>query len=184
MSEVSRQSQSCCRASTTRAHPARRRRVRGGRRGRADPRWAQDGPEVARALVDVSDATAVVTRFLTIGLPILLVVVALTTWFTVGRALAPAEAIRREVDGISAAQLHRRVPQPQAADEIGRLAATMNRMLARLEDSRNSQRRFVSDASHELRSPLTTIVSIPRLLWRIRTGPPPRSLRTWCWPKN
>ena len=42
-------------------------------------------------------------------------------------------------------------------DEIGRLAATMNRMLARLEDSRNSQRRFVSDASHELRSPLTTI---------------------------
>ena len=126
----------------------------------AEDAQTPDGPRtvlVARALVDVSDATAVVARFLTIGLPILLVVVALTTWFTVGRALAPVEAIRREVDGISAAQLHRRVPQPQAADEIGRLAATMNRMLARLEDSRNSQRRFVSDASHELRSPLTTI---------------------------
>ena len=119
-----------------------------------------DGPRtvlVARALVDVSDATTVVTRLLMIGLPVLLVVVALTTWFTVGRALAPVEAIRREVDEISAAQLHRRVPQPKADDEIGRLAATMNRMLARLEDSRNSQRRFVSDASHELRSPLTTI---------------------------
>ena len=112
---------------------------------------------VVRALVDVSDATTEVTRLLLIGLPILLVVVALTTWFTVGRALAPVEAIRREVDEISAAQLHRRVPQPRAADEIGRLAATMNRMLTRLEDSRNSQRRFVSDASHELRSPLTTI---------------------------
>jgi signal transduction histidine kinase len=83
--------------------------------------------------------------------------VALTTWFAVGRALAPVEAIRRGVDEISAAQLHRRVPQPKADDEIGRLAATMNRMLERLESARNSQRRFVSDASHELRSPITTI---------------------------
>jgi signal transduction histidine kinase len=112
---------------------------------------------VARALVDVLDTTTVVTRLLFVGLPVLLVVVAITTWFAVGRALAPVEAIRREVDEISAAQLHRRVPQPAADDEIGRLAATMNRMLARLESARNSQRRFVSDASHELRSPIATI---------------------------
>jgi signal transduction histidine kinase len=112
---------------------------------------------VARALVEVLDATTVVTRLLIVGLPVLLVIVAITTWFAVGRALAPVEAIRREVDEISAAQLHRRVPQPTADDEIGRLAATMNRMLARLEGARNSQRRFVSDASHELRSPITTI---------------------------
>jgi signal transduction histidine kinase len=112
---------------------------------------------VARALVDVLDTTTVVTRLLIVGLPVLLVVVAITTWFAVGRALAPVEAIRREVDEISAAQLHRRVPQPAADDEIGRLAATMNRMLARLESARNSQRRFVSDASHELRSPIATI---------------------------
>jgi signal transduction histidine kinase len=112
---------------------------------------------VARALVDVLDTTTLITRLLIIGLPVMVVVVALTTWFAVGRALAPVEAIRREVDEISAAQLHRRVPVPRADDEIGRLAATMNRMLARLESARNSQRRFVSDASHELRSPLTTI---------------------------
>lgn len=112
---------------------------------------------VARALLGVIETTTVVTRLLIVGLPILLVVVAVTTWFTVGRALAPVEAIRREVDEISAAQLHRRVPQPKADDEIGRLAATMNRMLARLESARDSQRRFVSDASHELRSPLATI---------------------------
>jgi signal transduction histidine kinase len=112
---------------------------------------------VARALVDVLDTTTVVTQLLIIGLPVLLAVVALTTWFAVGRALAPVDAIRREVDEISAAQLHRRVPLPKADDEIGRLAATMNRMLARLESARNSQRRFVSDASHELRSPITTI---------------------------
>jgi signal transduction histidine kinase len=112
---------------------------------------------VARALVDVLDTTTVVTRLLIIGLPLLVAVVALTTWFAVGRALAPVEAIRREVDEISAVQLHRRVPQPKRDDEIGRLAATMNRMLERLESARNSQRRFVSDASHELRSPITVI---------------------------
>ena len=112
---------------------------------------------VARALIGVFETTTVVTQLLVVGLPVLLVVVAVTTWFTVGRALAPVEAIRREVDEISAAQLHRRVPQPDTDDEIGRLAATMNRMLARLEEARNSQRRFVSDASHELRSPITTI---------------------------
>ena len=112
---------------------------------------------VARALVDVLDTTTVVTRLLIIGLPLLVAVVALTTWFAVGRVLAPVEAIRREVDEISAEQLHRRVPQPKRDDEIGRLATTMNRMLERLESARNSQRRFVSDASHELRSPITTI---------------------------
>jgi signal transduction histidine kinase len=112
---------------------------------------------VARALVDVLDTTTVLTRLLIIGVPVMVAVVGLTTWFTVGRALAPVEAIRREVDEISPAQLHRRVPQPKTGDEIGRLASTMNRMLARLENARNSQRRFVSDASHELRSPITTI---------------------------
>jgi len=114
---------------------------------------------VARALVDVLDTATVLTRLLIIGLPVMVVVVALTTWFAVGRALAPVEEIRLEVDEISAAQLHRRVPVPRADDEIGRLAATMNRMLERLESARNSQRRFVSDASHELRSPITTIRS-------------------------
>ena len=112
---------------------------------------------VARALVDVLDTTTAITRLLIFGVPVMVAVVALTTWFAVGRALRPVEAIRREVDEISAAQLHRRVPQPNTKDEIGRLAATMNRMLERLESARNSQRRFVSDASHELRSPITTI---------------------------
>ncbi|MFF2113561.1 sensor histidine kinase [Rhodococcus koreensis] len=112
---------------------------------------------VARALIGVFETTSLITRLLIVGLPIVLFVVAGTTWLTVGRALAPVEAIRREVDEVSAAQLHHRVPQPRTDDEIGRLASTMNRMLARLERARNSQRRFVSDAAHELRSPITTI---------------------------
>lgn len=112
---------------------------------------------VARTLDTVDESTRVVSSLLAIGLPLLLLVVAATTWKVVGGALAPVEAIRREVDEISAAELHRRVPNPPGTDEIARLAATMNRMLDRLQGSQQRQRRFISDASHELRSPVATI---------------------------
>ena len=110
-----------------------------------------------RTLDTVTESTAVVTNLLIIGLPILLAVVALTTWLMVGRALAPVESIRREVDAISSVDLDRRVPTPPGNDEIARLATTMNDMLGRLEQGQARQRRFVADASHELRSPVASI---------------------------
>ncbi|HEU4946894.1 MAG TPA: HAMP domain-containing sensor histidine kinase [Kribbella sp.] len=119
-----------------------------------------DGPVrviVGRPLVDVLDSTRFLTRVLLVGLPVVLLVVGATTWIVAGQALAPVAAIRREVDAISAAELHRRVPAVRTRDEVGRLAATMNRMLDRLEQAQASQRRFVSDASHELRSPISSI---------------------------
>jgi signal transduction histidine kinase len=67
------------------------------------------------------------------------------------------EQIRREVASITAAELHRRVPDPPGDDEIGRLARTMNEMLNRLEHAQDRQRRFVADASHELRTPVASI---------------------------
>ncbi|MDQ4057787.1 MAG: HAMP domain-containing histidine kinase, partial [Actinomycetota bacterium] len=85
------------------------------------------------------------------------VVVAFTTWGVVGRALRWVESIRSQVAEISGSELHRRVPDPPGKDEIARLAETMNSMLARLEDDQKRSRRFVSDASHELRSPVATI---------------------------
>jgi two-component system, OmpR family, sensor kinase len=51
----------------------------------------------------------------------------------------------------------RRLPQPVAADEVGRLGATLNAMLASLERARDAERRFLADASHELRTPLTAL---------------------------
>ena len=96
-------------------------------------------------------------RLLVIGVPVLLVLACGTVWLVVGRALRPVEQIRGAVTAITSADLSQRVPEPGPDDEIGRLARTMNDMLARLEDSAARQRRFVADASHELRSPLTAI---------------------------
>jgi signal transduction histidine kinase len=110
----------------------------------------------ARSLDLVDESVATVTAILLVGVPVLAALAAGTTWAVVGRALRPVEAIRREVASISASELERRVPEPASDDEIGRLARTMNAMLARLERARDRQRRFVSDASHELRSPLAT----------------------------
>lgn len=96
-------------------------------------------------------------RGMAIGVPLLLLLLAVLVWLVVGRALAPVEAIRLEVDEIGAEGLHRRVPVPTTDDEVARLAGTMNSMLDRLEAGAARQRQFVSDASHELRSPLASI---------------------------
>jgi signal transduction histidine kinase len=80
-----------------------------------------------------------------------------TTWLLIGRTLDPVEAIRRQVTEISATELSRRVPEPGTGDEIQRLAETMNAMLGRLEGAVARQKAFVSDAAHELRSPLAAI---------------------------
>ncbi len=69
----------------------------------------------------------------------------------------PVEAMRLEVENISATTLQRRVREPRSHDEVARLARTMNSMLGRLQTSRDHERQFLSDASHELRSPLASM---------------------------
>jgi signal transduction histidine kinase len=112
---------------------------------------------VGMGLETVIESTVATTGLLAAGIPLLLLVVGVVTWLVVGRALAPVESIRSEVEAISSRELHRRVPHRAGDDEISRLARTMNRMLGRLEDGQARQQRFVSDASHELRSPVATI---------------------------
>lgn len=112
---------------------------------------------VARDLSDVEESIAAVVPLVAISIPLLVALLAVTTWIVVGRALRPVERMREEVDEVTANRLDRRIPGAGAPDELGRLAATMNRMLDRLDDSQRTQRRFISDASHELKSPLASL---------------------------
>lgn len=110
-----------------------------------------------RSLTEVTTTTDRINDSLTLGVPFLIVLMGLMTWWLTGRALRPVEQIRSEAAAITGSTIHKRVPEPTTNDEIGRLARTMNSMLDRLEESSQRQRRFVSDASHELRSPIATI---------------------------
>lgn len=74
-----------------------------------------------------------------------------------GRALAPVGRIAKMAREIEASKLDQRLPHPGVDDEIGRLVVTLNRMIARLESSFDSMKRFTADASHELRNPLATM---------------------------
>ena len=112
---------------------------------------------VAGTLEDVDGSTSVLLRSLAVAVPVSTAALAGLIWWLVGRVLRPVEAIRTEVDRITASRLDRRVPEPPTADEIARLAHTMNAMLDRISGSAERQRRFVADAAHELRSPLARI---------------------------
>lgn len=96
---------------------------------------------------------------LTLAAPIVIAVSAAATYVLVRRSMQSVDDIRSRVAEITTSDLAERVPVPGSRDEIAALAVTMNQMLARIEAGHNAQQRFIGDASHELRSPLTTIIS-------------------------
>ena len=109
------------------------------------------------SLENADDTTAAVITVLAVGLPLLVIVVAAVTWWAVGRTLRPVRRITRTMADITASDLHRRVPVPDTRDEIGELAVPVNETLARLDTAVERQRRFVADASPELRGPLAAL---------------------------
>jgi signal transduction histidine kinase len=119
-----------------------------------------DGPYTVYAATElrtVARSEAALRRLLVRGGPPFLVLVAVVSWVIADRALRRVEGIRAKVDGITADALDRRVPEPPGDDEITRLTRTMNEMLDRLQAAGERQRRFVADASHELKSPLAAV---------------------------
>ena len=108
---------------------------------------------------DVTEPATILSRLLAILVPAAVLLLGALVWWLTGRTLRPVERMRIEIAEITASNLGRRVAEPATGDEIDRLAHTMNDTLDRLEGAILRQQRFVADASHELRSPLTRIRS-------------------------
>lgn len=97
---------------------------------------------------------------LLVGGPLLVVIAGAGGYFLAARALVSIDKITRTARQISAQDLSARLNLPETDDEVGRLAATFDSMLARLDDAFQRERRFAADASHELRTPLAAIQTI------------------------
>lgn len=109
------------------------------------------------SLASATDAAKTTAALLAAVLAFALVLVAVLSWLLAARTLRPVERMRAAADAISIGDLSERIPVPEKDVDLSRLAGTFNAMLARLEASVAEQRRFVSDASHELKSPVAAI---------------------------
>jgi heavy metal sensor kinase len=128
---------------------------------------------VAAPLEVQTETLRTVGLLLLAAAPLLVALVAVAVWVLVGQSLKTVERIRRQVSEIDGRRLSERVEVPPTGDEIAALASTMNEMLDKLEHSNNSHRAFFSDASHELRSPLSTLVTTAEVASLDKSG------KTW-----
>jgi len=112
---------------------------------------------VGASLEDRDEALAGLLRELLLVGPLALGLASLGGYLLAGAALRPVEAMRRHAAEVSTESSGRRLPLPEARDEIRRLGETLNEMLGRLESGLARERQFVADASHELRTPLALL---------------------------
>ena len=107
---------------------------------------------------------------LLVGGPIVLLLASALAYALAAGALRPVELMRRQAGAIGASEPGRRLPVPEARDEVARLGHTLNEMLTRLETALERERSFVSNASHELRTPLALLkTELELALRRTRT---------------
>ena len=113
--------------------------------------------QVAMSLDNVAAARSNLLLILLMLAPVALAISGLGGWFLARRALAPVDAMVEAARRIEAEDLAQRIPAPSSEEELARLAAVLNDMLARLERSFGAVRQFSADAAHELRTPLTIL---------------------------
>lgn len=113
--------------------------------------------QVAQSLRSLEEATESLRTQILLGLPFVLVLAWLGGYVMADRALRPIDHIARTARDIGAGQLSRRIGYTGPQDEVGRLASTFDRMLDRLQEAFERERRFTADAAHELRTPLTAL---------------------------
>ena len=120
--------------------------------------------QVAQSLEDVQETLRRLLATLVVSVPLLVMLAGFSGYFLAARALVPIDRITRTARHISAQDLSARLNLPATDDEVGRLAATFDAMLARLDESFRRERQFTADASHELRTPLTAMQAILGLI--------------------
>ncbi|MEO8953603.1 MAG: sensor histidine kinase [Ktedonobacteraceae bacterium] len=116
--------------------------------------------QVGESLAQLTTTLQSITFALLAIAPFVLLLGAIVSYWLAKRAFRPILHLTRTARDIKAGDLHRRVPVPPARDEVHDLALTLNEMIGRLDLAFTQQRRFVADASHELRTPVTVIRSI------------------------
>ena len=119
---------------------------------------------------DLESATSTLRNLLLVVFPLLLLVCALIAWRVIGAALKPVEELRSGAASIDGSSTDERLPVPPTHDEIAALATTLNEMLDRVAGARRTQRAFVADAAHELRSPLATMRTQLEVATRLGEG--------------
>jgi heavy metal sensor kinase len=127
--------------------------------------------QVLESLSGVQEALDRLLQALLLGGPLLALAAAFGGYLLVRRALAPIDQMTRTARRISAENLSRRLNLAATNDEVGRLAATFDDMLARLDEAFRRERQFTADASHELRTPLAAMQAILSVTREKRRAP-------------
>jgi two-component system OmpR family sensor kinase len=129
----------------------------------------EENPFYLQAAIGTESADRTIARLRRAALwtvPAGLIVAALASWMLMRRALNPIGRVAKEARALTAAYLDRRLPVPPGGDELAEMVETLNEMLGRLESAFAAQERFVANAAHELRTPVTHLLAEAQVLSR------------------